>query len=102
MNVLEEDLHEIVNLPLVTKVSKGRVSIPELKVAQVYDNDFNDLTKLLDEPVIILEYADEVYVYENSLGAQYACFMSAGRYRYYARITVGVEVIITEEGITNV
>lgn len=97
-NVLEADLHEIVQLPLVTKVSKGLVNKSMLAFQKVYDNTPDTSA----DGVIFLEFADEVYVYENALGATYACYMNAGNYRYFARITPGVDVIITEEGITNV
>lgn len=106
MNVLEEDLHEINSLPLVTKISKGRVNVKELLVKAAYDKDYNLESRSDEEdetdPVLVLEYADDVYVYENALGATYACFMTAGRFRYFTRVTVGVEVVITEEGIANV
>jgi len=105
-HTFEADLHEIAQLPLVTKISKGLVN-KELLVKAAYDKDYNlfdpfDPDDPTADPVLVLERGDEVYVYENALGATYTCFMTAGRFRYFARITVGVDVIITEEGITNV
>jgi len=95
-NVLEADLYEIAQLPLVTKISKGEVAQRRLPVAPVYDRTD---AKPRGTEYLWLEQGDEVYVYENALGATYACYMNASNYRYFARITPGVDVIITEEGI---
>lgn len=101
---VEADLIEINTLPLVTKISRGRVNVDKLLLKAAYDKDYTlfdpfDAENPERDPELLLEYAEDVYVYENALGAHYACFMTAGRFRYFARITPGVDVIITEEGI---
>lgn len=90
------DLSEIAQLPLVTKIHKGEVAVKSLAMTAVYDNSFKSSRHVRK---LECEQGDEVYVYENALGAHYAAFMTAGSFRYQTRINPGVDVIITRKDL---